>query len=90
MIFFVIDYCSGTSRPYESKVPLPKWAYGKWLTIGTTSLDINTVYINNTQLIIRVNKDETILHDLKLTRIISQNRQNENTIRLKARSFEQW
>ncbi|CAF3361702.1 unnamed protein product [Rotaria sp. Silwood1] len=74
---------------YESKIQLPEWTQGKWSTMGTSNMNMNTVYINNTQLIMKINDDQTIIHDLKLTRVISNSRQHEKTIRIKAKSFEQ-
>ncbi|CAF1467595.1 unnamed protein product [Rotaria magnacalcarata] len=86
----VLNVLSDTyHRQYESKIQLPHWTQGKWLTIGTSSMNMNSVYINNTQLIIKINGDQTILHDLKLTRVIVKSRPHENNIRIKAKSFEQ-
>ncbi|CAF0992855.1 unnamed protein product [Rotaria sordida] len=76
-------------RHYESKIQLPEWTKGKWSTMGTSSMNMNTVYINNTQLIMKTNDDQTTIHDLKLIRVISNGRQHEKTIRIKAKSFEQ-
>jgi hypothetical protein len=38
----------------------------------------------------KMNDDQTIVHDLKFTRLMSNKRQHENTIRMKAKSLEQW
>jgi hypothetical protein len=38
----------------------------------------------------KINDDQTILYDLKFTRIMSYKRQHENIIRIKAKSLEQW
>jgi hypothetical protein len=38
----------------------------------------------------KTNDDQIIMHDLKFTRIMPNRRQHENTIRIKAKSLEQW
>jgi len=38
----------------------------------------------------KINDDQIITHDLKFTRVMSNKRQHENIIRIKAQSFEQW
>jgi hypothetical protein len=38
----------------------------------------------------KMNDDLTMIHDLKFTRIMSGKRQQENIIRIKAKSLEQW
>ncbi len=38
----------------------------------------------------KINNDQIITHDLKFTRVIHNKRQQENTIRIKAKSLEQW
>jgi hypothetical protein len=77
-------------RQSESQIHLPDWTSGRWLTVGTSGINRNIVYINNTQLIIKTNDDQIITHDLKFTRVIHNKRQQENTIRIKAKSLEQW
>ena len=74
-------------RHYESIIQLPNWMQGRWLTSG---MNTNSVYINNTQLIMKMNDEQTILYDLKFVRTMSSKRQHENIIRLKAKSLEQW
>ncbi len=77
-------------RHYESIIQLPDWIHGRWFTIGTSGINTNTIFINNTQLMMKMNDDLTMLHDLKFTRIMSGKRQQENIIRIKAKSLEQW
>ena len=69
---------------------LPEWTQGKWLSIGTTTTDTRTVYINETQLIIKMNGDQAIVHDLRFTRLMSSKRPTAHTFRLKAKSLDQW
>lgn len=77
-------------RQHESKIQLPEWIQGRWLTIGTSGINPNTVYINNTQLMMKINNEQTIELDLKFTRVMPNKRQHENIIRIKAKSLEQW
>lgn len=58
--------------------------------MGTRGINTNTVDINNTQLMMKINDDQTLLYDLKFTRIMSNKRQQDNIIRIKAKSLEQW
>ncbi len=50
----------------------------------------NTISINNSQLIMKINDEQTVVNDLKFTRLMSSKRQHANIIRLKAKSLEQW
>ena len=77
-------------RQLETQIQLPEWTHGRWLTVGTKDLNANIVYINNTQLTMKLNDNQIIAHDLKFTRIMSNKRQHENIIRIKAKSLEQW
>lgn len=77
-------------RHYDSTIQLPDWIHGQWLSIGTSGINTNTIYINNSQLMIKMSDDQTILHDLKFTRIVPSKRQHERFLRIKAKSLEQW
>jgi len=86
----VLNVRPGLSQSsHSTKIDLPEWIQGKWLTIGTNAMNSQTVEINTTQLIIKNNVDQTIVHDLKLTKMISNRRTNDHVIRLKGKSLEQ-
>ncbi|CAF1572013.1 unnamed protein product, partial [Adineta ricciae] len=80
---------SSYHQQLESNVHLPTWVHGRWLTVGTYGLHANTVYINNSQLLVKKNNDQTVVHDLKFTRLMTSKRPNEQIIRIKAKSMEQ-
>lgn len=73
-------------RHFESVVQLPDWLHGRWLTSG---INTNVIYLNNTQLIMKINDEQTILYDIKLTRLMSSRRHQENIVRVKGKSLEQ-
>ena len=59
--------------------------------MGTSGINTNTVDINNTQLMMmKMSDDQTMLYDLKFTRVMFSKRQNDNIIRIKAKSLQQW
>lgn len=58
--------------------------------MGTSGINTNTVDINNTQLMMKMSDDTTMLYDLKFTRVMFSKRQNDNIIRIKAKSLQQW
>ena len=74
----------------STKIDLPEWIRGKWLTIGTNAINSQTVEINTSQLIIKSSVDQTIVHDLKLTKMIANRRTHDHILRFKGKSLEQW
>ena len=86
----VVFYIGSYHHQLESNVHLPTWVHGRWLTVGTNGLHANTVYINDSQLLVKTNNDQTVVHDLKFTRLMTSKRANEQIIRIKAKSMEQW
>ncbi|CAF1586394.1 unnamed protein product, partial [Adineta ricciae] len=80
---------SSYQHQLESNIHLPTWVHGRWLTVGTNGLHANVVYINNSQLLVKKNNDQTVVHDLKFTRLMTSKRPNEQIIRIKAKSMEQ-
>ncbi|CAF4240271.1 unnamed protein product, partial [Rotaria sp. Silwood2] len=80
-----------SNKHYESKVQMPDWTQGIWLSIGTDRINTNTFYINQSQLIIKINDDRIIKHDLQFLRIIQnqQQQQHEKSIHIRAKSLEQ-
>ena len=87
-LFFLHQGTSG--RHYESIIQLPDWIHGRWFTMGTSGINTNTVDINNTQLMMKINDEQALVYDLRFTRIMSTKRQQDNIIRIKAKSLEQW
>lgn len=79
-----------SQRHYESVIQLPDWIHGRWFTMGTSGINTNTVDVNNTQLMMKMSDEQTMLYDLKFTRIMFSKRQNDNIIRIKAKSLQQW
>jgi hypothetical protein len=88
---YILELFLGTShRHYESIIQLPDWIQGRWLTIGTNGINTNTMVINNTQLMMKLNDDQMMLQDLKFVRIMTGKRPQEHVFRVKAKSLEQW
>jgi hypothetical protein len=78
-------------KHYQSNIQLPTWTQGTWLSIATNGMNINTLYINKTQLIMKMNSKGIIKHDLEFVRVIQNKQQEHNdSIRLRAKSLEQW
>ena len=77
-------------RQYQSKIQLPEWTQGEWLMIGTNTINMNIIYINNTQLIIKINDDRSTIHDLKFIRILFHRQRHKSIILIKAKSLEHW
>jgi hypothetical protein len=58
---------------------MPDWTQGTWL-----SIDTNTFYINETEIVMKINGN------LKSLQIVQSKQQHEYSIRLRAKSLEQW
>ena len=84
---FVLNILPNKSFQNQSNFEIPNWTQGTWLSIGIYD---KTFYINKTQLIIKLNNNRLIQQDLKFLRIIKTKRQYDNTIRIRAKSLEQW
>ncbi len=69
---------------------MPDWTQGTWLSIGTSDSNSNTFHINETQLLMKMNDERLIKYDLRFLRIIQSKREHENSIRIRAKSLEQW
>jgi hypothetical protein len=63
----------------QSKIAMPDWTYGIWL-----SIDANRFYINETEIVMKINDN------LKTLQIVQSKQQHEYSIRLRAKSLEQW
>ncbi|CAF1241164.1 unnamed protein product [Rotaria sp. Silwood1] len=78
-----------SNKYYESKVQMPDWTQGIWLSIRTDRINTNTFLINQSQLIMKMNDDQIIKYDLKFQRIIQNQQQHEKSIYIRAKSLEQ-
>lgn len=68
---------------------MPDWAQGRWLSIGIDHINTNTFYINQSQIIMKINDNRIVKYDLKFLRTL-QNQQHEKSIQIRAKSFEEW
>ncbi|CAF1333296.1 unnamed protein product [Adineta ricciae] len=73
----------------ESKVQLPKWTQGVWLSVGASNVNSNRVHINQTQLVITADNDQMIKYDLKFFKVMLNRGNYGNSVRIRARSLNQ-
>ncbi|UJR09900.1 hypothetical protein I4U23_014122 [Adineta vaga] len=78
-----------SNKHVESKVQIPHWAQGMWLSVGTNSVNSNRFYINHTQLLMTVDDDRMIKYDLQFVKVLSNRRKYGINIRIRAKSLDQ-
>lgn len=74
----------------ELKVQMPHWTQGIWLSIGMDRLNTQTFYINQSQLVMKINNDQLVKYNLKFLRILNNQRLNVKTIHILAKPLQQW
>jgi len=79
LILNILPSKSFEDKHRQSKISMPDWTQGTWL-----SIDTNTFYINKTDIIMKINDN------LKSLRIVQSKQQREYSIHLRAKSLEQW
>ena len=72
------------------KVQTPNWTQGTWLSIGVNGKNTNTFHINQSQLIMKMSDNPVLKHDLKFLHVIQNQRNHSKSIRIRAKSLEEW